>query len=309
MHRDQAILAADLQGTSGIRSKVKIYDAVIQWVLDKQRGDENHRITGLECNELRQLLTEAALCVVQSGNETARVSMLEARLAKDSNNPIAALIAKSRQATDVSEQKALNNLLTTFYIKPAAIDQEGSIEFAHKSFGEFLFAERLKEAIEDWSETTEKRGRKSFSMDDDKLHWQIYDFLGYGGLTPEITDYLMTMLEGSEWQPVVLFERLNDFWERWCDGDFIDAPTDNLPQKKMRSLREQLSGADIILGLRQVDVYAGLNILILLLSLHRYAQAQDRLKDQIHFYPGGKLVDGEVSTFCLSEAIDYSKVL
>jgi hypothetical protein len=116
MHRDKAISVAALQGTSGMRSKITIYDAVISWVLDKQRDNENLRITGLKCDELRQLLTEAALCVVQSGNETAQVKMLETRLAKDSNNPIAALIEKSRQAVDVSEQKALNNLLTTFYI-------------------------------------------------------------------------------------------------------------------------------------------------------------------------------------------------
>jgi uncharacterized protein YjbI with pentapeptide repeats len=181
----------------------------------------------------------------------------------------------------------LNNLLATFYIKPAAVDQEGSIEFAHKSFGEFLFAERLKEAIEDWSKPGERR-RGQYLVPDDQLQWEIYDLLGFGGLTPEITSYLMVMLEDSqEWQPIVLFERLNDFWERWCDGEFIDAPPENLPQKKMRSLREQMPDHETKLGLRQVDIYTGLNVLILLLSLHRYAQTQDTLKDKIHFYPSG----------------------
>ncbi len=290
MHRDQAISAADLQGTSGVgmKAKIKIYDAVITWVLEKQRDDENLRITGLECDELRQLLTEAALCVVQSGNEIAQVQMLEARLAGDSNNPITRLIEKSRQSADVSEQKALNNLLTTFYIKPAAVDRDGSIEFAHKSFGEYLFAERLKEAIEDWSKSGERR-RSSYLVPDDELHWEIYDLLGYGGLTPEITDYLMVMLEDSqEWKPVTLFNRLNDFWERWCDGEFTDAPPENLPQQKMRLLREQMPDQETKLGLRQVDVFTGLNSLILLIGLHRYAQAQTDLKEKIHFYPSGQ---------------------
>ncbi len=309
MHRDQAISAAELQGTSGMRSKIKIYDAVINWVLEKQRGNENRRITGLKCDELRQLLTEAALCVVQSGNEMARLKTLEARLAKDSNSPIAALIEKSRQETDVSEQKALNNLLTTFYIKPAAKDQEGSIEFAHKSFGEFLFAERLKEAIEDWSKPG-KRRRGQYLVPDDQLHGEIYDFFGYGGLTQEITDYLTVMLEDSpEWNPVILFERLNDFWERWCDGEFIDALSDSLPQRKMRLLREQMPDREKKLGLRQVDVYAGLNIFILLLGLHRYAQTQDGLKDQIHFYPSGKLMDDCPSKSRLLQIIHYSDCL
>ncbi len=311
MHRDRAISAVELQGTSGMRSKVRIYDEAIKWVLEKQRNDENSRLTGLDCGQLRQLLTEAALCVVQSGNETAQVKMVEMRLAKDSNNPIAELIAQSRKSSDVSEQKALNNLLTTFYIKPAADDQEGSIEFAHKSFGEFLFAERLKEAIEDWSKPGERR-RGQYLVPDEELHWEIYDFLGYGGLTKEVMDYLMVMLEdSSEWNPVILFERLNDFWERWCDGEFIDGAPENLPQKKMRLLREQMPDQEPALGLRQVDVFSGLNVLILLLSLHRYAQDQIELKDKIHFHPSGHSRPSFENPFTrrLSKVIHYTDCL
>ena len=308
MHRDRAISAVDLQKTSGMRSKVRIYDEAIKWVLEKQRNDENSRLTGLDCDQLRQLLTETALCVVQSGNETAQVKMVEMRLAKDSNNPIAELIATSRKSSDVSEQKALNNLLTTFYIKPAADDQEGSIEFAHKSFGEFLFAERLKEAIEDWSKLGERR-RGKYSVPDEELHWEIYDFLGYGGLTKEVMDYLMVMLEdSSEWNPVILFERLNDFWERWCDGEFIDAAPENLPQEKMRLLREQMPDRSPALGLRQVDVFTGLNSLILLLSLHRYAQDRDKFKVEIHFYPSGQDIENKL-TIRLSKVIYYNDCL
>jgi len=311
MHRDRAISAVDLQGTSGMRSKVRIYDEAIKWVLEKQRNDENSRLTGLDCDQLRQLLTEAALCVVQSGNETAQVKMVEMRLAKDSNNPIAKLIAQSRKYSKVSEQKTLNNLLTTFYIKPAADDQEGSIEFAHKSFGEFLFAERLKEAIEDWSKPGERR-RGQYLVPDEELHWEIYDFLGYGGLTKEVMDYLMVMLEDSaEWKPVILFERLNDFWERWCDGEFIDGAPENLPQKKMLLLREQMPDRSPALGLRQVDVFTGLNSLILLLSLHRYGQDRNELKDAICFYPSGQDIENEfaIVTTRLSNVIHYSDCL
>ena len=310
MHREKAIAASDLQGASGMRAKVKVYDAAIDWVLCRQREDENLRITGLESDDLRRLLMEAALCVVQTGNETARVSMLEERLAKGNDSAIIEMIAKSRASADVSEQKVLNNLLTTFYIKPAAVDQEGSIEFAHKSFGEFLFAERLKEAIEDWSKPGERR-RGSYLVSDEELHWEIYDLLGYGGLTPEVMGYLMVMLEdGKEWNPIILFERLNQFWESWCDGEFIDAPPENLPQKKMRLLREQMPDREKTLGLRQVDVHSGLNILILLLSLHRYAQNDNELKDKIDFHPNGKSVDGDnVDSQRLQKLIHYADCL
>ncbi|WP_157749961.1 hypothetical protein [Dolichospermum compactum] len=40
------------------------------------------------------------------------------------------------------------------------------------------------------------------------------------------------------------------------------------------------------LGQRQVDVYAGLNVMILLLAIQRYAQEDELLKEHIIFYPG-----------------------
>jgi uncharacterized protein YjbI with pentapeptide repeats len=236
--------------------------------------------------------------------------MLETRLLKGNDNEICKLIAQSREKTDVSEQKALNNLLATFYIKPAAVDQEGSIELVHESFGEFLFAERLKEAIEDWSKPGERR-RGTYLVSDEELHWEIYDLLGYGGLTPEIMDYLMVMLEdGQEWRPIVLFERLNQFWESWCDGEFIDAPSENFPQKKMRMLREQMADREKALGLRQVDVHSGLNILILLLSLHRYAHDHDELKSEIDFHLNGESLDGtNIDSRRLWNVIHYADCL
>lgn len=236
--------------------------------------------------------------------------MLEERLAKGNDSTIVEIIAKSRASADVSEQKTLNNLLTTFYVKPAAVDQEGSIEFAHKSFGEFLFAERLKEAIEDWSKLGERR-RGSYLVSDEELHWEIYDLLGYGGLTPEVMDYLMVMLEDEqEWKPIVLFERLNQFWEFWCDGEFIDAPPENLPQKKMRLLREQMPDREKNLGLRQVDVHSGLNILILLLSLHRYAQNDNELKDKINFHASDESEGGvSMASLRFREVIHYADCL
>jgi Pentapeptide repeats (8 copies) len=126
-------------------------------------------------------------------------------------------------------------------------------------------------------------------------------------LTPDIVDYLREMLAISkEWQPLRLFKRLNQFWEEWCEGKFIDRTEDNLPQKKMKILKEQMPEREIKLGIRQVDVYTGLNILILLLELHRYAQGKDELKDSIVFYPSGKS-QADKYAGRLMKAIHYSE--
>ncbi|MDZ8264194.1 pentapeptide repeat-containing protein [Nostoc sp. ChiQUE01b] len=320
MHRENRLNVQMFTGADAIKAKIRIYDESVKWVLEKQRDSENQndnsRLTGLESEDLRQFLTEAALCVVQSGNESARVTMLEARL-KDSNNPAAKLIQDARQENTSQknqQDKLLNNLLTAFYIKPASGDKGGSVEFVHKSFSEFLFAERLIESFVDWTTKVSKRQREEDLVSIAVMDRQIYDLLGYGNLTLEIVEYLMGLLaESSEFHEVErlcrLFQRLEQFYFRWCDGEFIDADDVNLPQMKKKQLREQLLERENHLGLRQVDVYTGLNVMIVLLALHRYAQTKNDLKKKINFYPCGKPNTGQFDSERLLHIIGYSHCL
>ncbi|NEQ46281.1 MAG: NACHT domain-containing protein [Leptolyngbya sp. SIOISBB] len=276
LHREGQLTKTMFAGSneqpgSPTAAKVCIYRESVNWVLAKQRQDENLRLSGLEdLEDLREVLQEAALCVVQSGNETARVTMLKQRF-QDTTNPIRQYLEMAQTETAQSDDDALNNLLTTFYLKPKEGEQ-GSVEFAHKSFGEYLLAERLICAFEDW---TELNKRQRLVMDEGAVNAQIYDLLGYGGLTVEIVEYLFELLSKSDINRVQLFERLHGFYQRWHEGAFInqgsvdDLPQqENLPLKKMLQLRNQ----GIPIGLKQVDVFAGLNVLILLFKLHAQAQ-------------------------------------
>jgi hypothetical protein len=297
MHRKKHFNAQMFAGAEGIKAKILIYDTSINWVLEEQRQDkENLRLAGLDSEDLREFLTEVALCVVQSGNESANIKMLEARI-KD-NQPIANLLQQAREEIpyeNLKEEKALNNLVTAFYIKPASGKEGGSMEFVHKSFGEFLFAERLLNSFCDWTDQVTKRNRQEDSVSREVMDKQVYDLLGYGNLTPEIVEYLTGLLaEKSKFDTkcyLKLFQRLEDFYLRWCDGEFIDAAPserENLPLFKKEQLKKLLPEREKHLGLRQVDVYTGLNVLILLLELHRYAKSKDDLKDNISFYPCGQ---------------------
>jgi len=285
MHRDETLKVENFQGTNSTQSKILIYDQAVNWVLTEQRSKLlNRNLTELETEDLRRILIEAGLCVVQSGGECAPVAMIEKRLRED--NSVKVLLEKAQIPIG---DNPLRNALAVFYLQQGS--KEGSVEFVHKSFGEFLCAERLKESLEEWTEPG-KKGR-GFNTKDSDMDWEIYDLLGYGGLTREIVEYLMGLLttpavagEASQFRPVELFQRLEDFYLRWCEGEFIDAPPENLPQKKMRLLRDQLKTQK--LGQRQIDVYAGLNVMILLLELHRYGQQRDELKDKIMFYPCGE---------------------
>jgi uncharacterized protein YjbI with pentapeptide repeats len=316
MHREQRLSVQTFVNAEGIKAKIRIYDESVKWVLKEQRKsddkDENLRLTELESEDLRQFMTEAALCVVQSGNESAKVAMLETRL-KVSNSPAAKLIPQARENYH-ENKKLLNNLLTAFYIKPASGDKDGSVEFVHKSFSEFLFAERLIESFIDWTDKRSKRHREENSVSTEVMDREIYDLFGYGNLTPEIVEYLMGLFaETSEFQDVErlcqLFQRLEHFYLRWCDGEFIDAEDANLPQIKKKQLKEQLPDRENHLGLRQVDVCTGLNVMILLLELHRYAQTKDDLKNKISFHPCDKGSTDQFDRERLLAIIGYSQCL
>jgi uncharacterized protein YjbI with pentapeptide repeats len=295
MHRDGQLKIEDFEGVEGVQAKIRVYQNTLDWVLREQRPEWlNRQITELDTENLRRILAEAGLCVVQSRSECASLAMIEERL-KGSNTAKALL----EEARDRIKDNPLRNALAAFYMQPGR-SGEGSVEFIHKSFGEFLYAERLKESLEEWSK--KGSGRRTFLISTEEMDWEIYDLLGYGGLTPEIVEYLIAMLVDSPeidlpgW--IRLFERLSEFYDRWCEGELIDAPPENLPQRKMRLLKEQRPEQEKPLGMRQVDVFTGLNVLILLLELHRYAQAPEQsseeLKQQIFFYPGGQLAE-EVS--------------
>ena len=292
------------------QAKLRVYRESVNWVLEKQRQDENVRLSGLDDpDDLREVLREAALCVVQSGNETAQLSMLKERF-QDSANPVATLLKTAKETTGQSEDKALNNLLTTFYLRPSEGDKRGSVEFAHKSFGEYLFAERLMVAFEDWTELDRK---KRFRLDDRAVYGQIYDLLGFGGLSIEIVEYVFELLDESEIDRVKLFKRLHTFYQRWCEGEFLDqAPTENLPQKKFLQLKEH----DIAGGLKQVDIFTGLNVLIVLFKLHAAAQPDhypkipdNELRPDIWFHPCGEPGTEQFDQTKLLKIIHYADSL
>ena len=81
MHRDGRLQVEMFANTDVGETKVLIYDQALEWVLKKQRVEEgkniNPEITKLEPEELEVLLTEAGLCVVQSGGEYAAIKMIQ----------------------------------------------------------------------------------------------------------------------------------------------------------------------------------------------------------------------------------------
>ncbi|NEO86708.1 MAG: low-complexity protein [Spirulina sp. SIO3F2] len=285
MHREGAVKVDMFLSDDANAVKVQVYEAAVHWVLTRQRPERmNERLTELEQAELRAVLAEAGLCVVQSGNERALIAMLEDRLVQRGDTAAADLIKAARSS---KAKTPLKNALAAFYIKTGEADN--SVEFFHKSFGEFLCAERLVESFIEWTEQGKRRRSTSFAMSDSEFEWQVYDLLGYGHLSQEILDYVMVLLKRdlTDEQWVSLFERLNDFYLRWSDGEFIEAIDVEriLPLEKARQMQKW----GIELGQRQTDVYTGLGLLKLLLATHNYAVNRDALKEKIRFHACGNM--------------------
>ncbi|NJP10744.1 MAG: NACHT domain-containing protein, partial [Leptolyngbyaceae cyanobacterium RU_5_1] len=302
IHRDGELTLEMFEDTEEVAAKISIYERSIDWVLTKQRPDWlNRDITELDTESLRCILAEAGLCVVQSGGECASLAMIEDRL--QGNNNAKSLLEEARTRI---KDNPLRNALAAFYLQPSS-SSDGSVEFIHKSFGEFLFAERLKQALEDWSKPGDRR--REFYISTEEMDWEIYDLLGYDRLTPEIVEYLMSLLNKTSEMDIDswirLFQRLEKFYSLWCEGKFIDAPPENLPQRKMRLLKEQIP-RNFVLGLRQVDVYAGLNSMILLMELNYYARYSSELKNKITFYPFGQPDSENFDLEKLTKIINYS---
>jgi hypothetical protein len=94
----------------------------------------------------------------------------------------------------------------------------------------------------------------------------------------------------------------------WKISIFVGAMENLWMQHQQLCLRKDAATAraKIPIGVRQVDVYAGLNVMILLLELHRYAQSRDDLKDEIAFYLCGQKDTEGFDRFRLLRMIGYS---
>ncbi|MFQ4137650.1 pentapeptide repeat-containing protein [Nodosilinea sp. PGN35] len=281
LHRDGKLQEPQLTGDDPVAVRIQIYEAALEWVLTRQRSengaDLNPKITGLDPEDLRSILAEAGLCVVQSGGESAAIALIEERLKEDEGAK--QLLAQAKQN---AEQNPLKNALAAFYLKSTE-GSENQIEFFHKSFGEFLCAERMAESLVRWTKREDGRAKR-YLVSEQTLLWEIYDLFGFGALTSEIVEYLIGLLKKAKLDWGELFKRLEGFYLDWGDGRFIDATEETLPQRKARQLQKYQP----TIGQRQVDISTGLNVLILLLEIHRHAQSVEALKAAIHFYSCGQ---------------------
>lgn len=287
LYQEQGFVFENLEKAHKKTAKVVIFQQLINWLIAKQTLTSEHSNINDPENQnqqsnLKYILTETATAIVQSGGIFASKSILSSQLQSQSID----IVANLPKFCFTTNKK-----------------QEDKIECFHKTFSEYLFAEKLAEFLHDCSK---------FNTDEQiqAMNWQIYDLLGFGKITPEIAEYvigLLVQIPDLYW--INLFTVLEDFYKQWRQGKFIDIGEETLAQIKLRQLKNASQSYRMQnLGQRQVDIYAGLNVMILLLELQRYAQEHDVLKEYIIFYPSGQ-TEGDHLTSDLLRIINYCNCL
>jgi len=285
MYRDDQLVIDNLLTDNSKTATALIYQEAINWLISKSSPNFHDQLPNL-----KDILTEAAVAVTQSGREFAAISMLKSQIEDDA---------------ELIKDEIFKTPLADFYIYPDH-ESDNRVKFSHQSFSEFLFADSLKLSLTAWTQYCNTESGKELITNESEMNWQIYDLLGFGILTKEIVEYLMgLMIAVPNFRWVQLYKRLNDFYVSWCQGKFIDTAEETLPQTKLREL--QNIGIHQ-LGQRQVDIYAGLNVMILLLAIQRYAQEDEVLKEHIIFYPSGQ-PEANNFTYQLNNIIHYSNCL
>jgi uncharacterized protein YjbI with pentapeptide repeats len=273
-HLDLELIINTKESPDKVTVKTLIYQKSLECVLTELRTEHNQEFQ----KSVKRILQEVGLCVVQLSKARISTKFIKERLKNDDDD-----------RTILENDDLFRKALATFYLQqPAdASQQEDSVEFVHKSFGEFLCAERLKNTLEAWIRT--KQNSSVFEVSDTVFYGQAYDLFGYGGITTEILEYLVDLLRSSEEfkqenNILNLSKRLQDFYFRWCKGEFINQSRDMpILHKKIAELKQYRASFE----LKQLDVYAGLNVMILLLELYRYArrEAPDLPEKKIQFWP------------------------
>lgn len=284
MHRNGKISVEKLTGKDRIENEISIYNEAINWVLIDQRNPVQKELVTLDINELKQVLIEAGIAVIQSGGESAKIIAIEKWLNK-SRPPI---VNKIKIIRETQGDEVLKNALAAFYIKPKAENyEESAVEFFHSSFGEFLCAKRMQQSIKRWVKWDEEAS--CYEKTDEEFNKQVYDVFGYGSLTSDITKYLFGLLEKDDDAILIkLFKRLEDFYIKWCRGKFINAPGITFSQTKMRELNEILPDKKLSLGQNSIEVLTVLNVLIILFKLDSLSKNSETLKSEINFHPCGQ---------------------
>lgn len=276
---------------SSHQAKVSLLEAVVSEALETSRSDpESPRSNWqtkqlvLHSEDLRSILMEAGLWIVQSGQEQAPLSLIVERLEKCQKVHLAAKIQQIKQTKHFGINP-FQNALATFHLKSRQ-HPDYSVEFVHRSFGDIFCAERLSVGLMDLIDAREIYQARPAAAEIN-FNQQIYDLLGYGHLSQDMIAHIVLLLERKEVDWSTLFDQLKTFYFVWAEGKDLEFPAGSDQLDFSQRTVEEFRQYGLQIGQREVEIYTGLNVLKLLLTIHALSQSGDN-PSAIHFNPCGE---------------------
>lgn len=136
-----------------------IYADLLRSVWERRWGNQNPHIAGthrsLTRMEFEDLLEEVAVVVWQSGSRTASLKDIEIRCKQEG-------LTEALEILGAEARKGVIRLLAAFHVRFTGTDTQ-TVEFTHKSFGEYLAARRIVRLMDDISDrrTHARSGRRA----------------------------------------------------------------------------------------------------------------------------------------------------
>ena len=208
----------------------------------------------------------AALTIVQSGCYQATQTAIQARFPEAASAPHAPPVRLP---------------VLYFRTQPNPENEANTlVEFSHASLGSYLVAEHIADQLKLLTKRVRGfYGEVTFAISADiEVAQRLYDLLGYGIVSAEIEELAIERLRREQTRDrtafsfQLLFERLLQFYQAYCQGQWMD---ESIPHQT----RPQLQALHNPLNVLQIDAAVGLNTFLLLCACQR--------DEPVQFWPCG----------------------
>ena len=185
----------------------EIYGDLLEAVYERGYEEQGHRvIEGIEKHEFIGILEEIALACWHGVGRTTTVREIETHC---DNSGFKGILKRFQDSFKEDSKASVTRLLTAFYFRESGgvRESEKTFEFTHKSFGEYLTAKRIVQAVQIIHEELEERKenfRKGCNEQDALVKWgtlcdgSLMDEYLFGFICEEIR--LQNPLEVIKWQ-------------------------------------------------------------------------------------------------------------
>ncbi|MBD3306767.1 NACHT domain-containing protein [candidate division KSB3 bacterium] len=261
------MLAAMARGGVPIRElletptgRTDIYDRFVSWVCGDTRtyyiGYHTNRLleqSAVSPPDLRRFLQEAAFFTWHSGQEGVPINQMSRYLG--------ATVPETTRTLLTSGFDGIQNQLLSFPF-PLHDQDTRPVTFCHKTFREYLAAEKIAEVLKDLGQSPQS---PSAQLNDIRaIAARIYAVFGTALLTEEIRTFVLRILTHTLSPQAIrqIAARLYPVYLGYSDGLWMN---EGLSRTQANELRRHGVHRDVL----QCEVYAGINLFVFLCHLYQ----------------------------------------